>query len=113
METFLSGLAILAVGGLVTVAVRYPQGYMRLYGLMGVISAVSSTATLAYEIGLRDGGRIVYPLLEPAKIEQAKKAVVAAYPPMWWLVGNLAIIIFAAFLLFLPTILGPPVDHKK
>ena len=46
METFLSGLALIAIGALATTAIKNPKGYGRLYwGLLGVRRATRRSLT--------------------------------------------------------------------
>ena len=113
METFLGGLAILIIGGLVTAAMKYPEGYQRLYWILATISVGVSIGFIAYQLGMRDGGRIVYPFLDPTKVEKAKAAIVAGYPSEWLLAANSAFLFFVAIISFLPHILGTPRNNGK
>jgi hypothetical protein len=113
METFLGGLGIMLVGGMVTVALKYPEGYKRLYALIGLLSFLLSTGVTVYTFGLRRGAKAVYPFLDPAKLAEAKAVAVALEPPLWLVVGNAIFFFFALALIFLRPILGRPEDDKK
>lgn len=108
METFLGGLALLAVGGLVTTAIKYPIGFRRISRGLGMLSLAAAPIFLGYQWGHSAGSVNLYNFIERAKFPDAMAMVQSGKPPVLWAIIGIGFGAFMIFLTFLRPILGIP-----
>jgi len=89
LENFLIGLALLTIGGLVTVAVNYPTGYMRIHLGLATLLGMISLFCLGYEMGMTKAFLTAAPFIPTTQTSQADAAAVAVRLP-WWVPWSLA-----------------------
>jgi hypothetical protein len=113
METFLTALAVLAIGGLVSAAVKYPKGYMRIYIALAFVLSLIMTALAAFNVGIHYGATAATPYLNPSKIDEARAAIYSVRISELWIIVVGAFGLFLAFLSYIQEILGPAENDKK
>jgi hypothetical protein len=107
METFLGGLALIAIGALATAAIKYPKGYSRMYWPLLALTALVVAGVFIYYAGYSYGAMSLYPYLDASKSAQAFAASDAGEPPMDWIIGGgCAFMVFLIVFAAMPTILG-------
>src|SRR5687767_7539989 len=88
LENFLIGLALLAVGGLVTVAINYPVGYARIHLGLGIILGVAALLCFGYDVGVIRALNAAAPFVPPERMPQADVMAETVRLP-WWVPWSL------------------------
>jgi hypothetical protein len=113
LETVAAGLILAAVSGITYLAYKHPPAFRKLLFLLAPLLMLSQLLLAAWDLGISRAFTVLYPLVDPAKWQEAS-AGIDSIRPRWWLASIIFLSswVYIGFLASLPLLIHDKKEAK-